>query len=68
MEVVEKSFVRSGKVATAAGCLAAQDLCGWIIEELRGAEERGRVHTSIQPIGQGLSFVREEEELKVATG
>jgi len=54
--VVEEPFVREGNVATAAGCLAAQYLVGWVIDELIGEDERKRVMKSIQPVGEGLSF------------
>ncbi|UJR87343.1 Thiamine biosynthesis protein ThiJ (plasmid) [Sandaracinus amylolyticus] len=40
----------------AAGCLAAIDLVGWIIEELAGAEQREIVLRSVQPVGRGLGF------------
>ena len=56
VEVVERPFVREGNVATAAGCLAAQYLCGWVIEELLGKEESERALKMIQPVGEGLSF------------
>ena len=56
VEVVEQGFVAEGRVATAAGCLAAQDLCGWIIETLADRRERDRVLASVQPVGQGLFF------------
>jgi transcriptional regulator GlxA family with amidase domain len=41
-EVVWKSFVREGNVATAAQCLSGQHLAGWVIESLAGAEQRER--------------------------
>jgi transcriptional regulator GlxA family with amidase domain len=56
VEVVERSFVSHGNIATAAGCLAAQQLAGWVIERLAGREERQFVLQSIQPIGEGLRF------------
>jgi len=56
VSVVEEPFVREGNVATAAGCLAAQHLVGWVIEELCGKAERDEVLRSIQPVGEGLSF------------
>jgi transcriptional regulator GlxA family with amidase domain len=55
VDVVEKPFVRHGNVATAAGCLAAQDLVGWVIETHLGAERRNEVLRSIQPVGAGLT-------------
>jgi transcriptional regulator GlxA family with amidase domain len=54
--VVEEPFVREGNVATAAGCLAAVDLVGWMIEELAGAAQREMVIRSVQPVGRGLAF------------
>lgn len=54
--VVEKPFVRNGNVATAAGCLAAQYLIGWVIEEKVSAEMSRAVIKSIQPVGEGLEF------------
>lgn len=56
VRVVEKPFVREGNVATAAGCLAAQYLAGWVIEENFGAAKREEVIRSVQPVGEGLSF------------
>jgi transcriptional regulator GlxA family with amidase domain len=60
VEVVEEAFVREGNVATAAGCLAALDLAGWIIEELAGEEQRAVVLRSVQPVGRGLSFASDQ--------
>ena len=54
--VVERPFVRHGNVATAAGCLAAQALTGWIITTLLGETAAARALTAIQPLGEGLSF------------
>ena len=56
VRVVEEPFVREGNVATAAGCLAAQYLCGWVIEEKLGRAERDSVLKLIQPVGEGLGF------------
>ena len=56
VEVVEKPFVRHGNVATAAGCLAAQYLAGWVIETFKGARVKETVLKSIQPVGEGLSY------------
>lgn len=52
IKVVEKSFVNHGNIATAAGCLSAQELVGWVIERLVGEATRNTVLNSIQPIGQ----------------
>jgi transcriptional regulator GlxA family with amidase domain len=42
-EVVWDSFVREGNVATAAQCLAGQQLVGWVVENLAGVEQREKV-------------------------
>jgi transcriptional regulator GlxA family with amidase domain len=60
VEVVEKPFVLEGNIATAAGCLAAQYLAGWVIERLIGAEMRQTVLRSVMPVGEGLSFADAE--------
>jgi transcriptional regulator GlxA family with amidase domain len=56
VRVVERAFVREGNVATAAGCLAAQYLAGWVIEEKFGAAKREEVLRSVQPVGEGLFY------------
>lgn len=60
VRVVERPFVQEGNVATAAGCLAAQYLGGWVIEEKFGAAKREAVLRSIQPVGEGLFFADAE--------
>ena len=59
IHVVEEPFVSQGNVATAAGCLAAQYLIGWVIERFVGQATRELVLKSIQPVGEGLSFAEE---------
>ena len=54
--VVEEPFVQQGNVATAGGCLAAQQLAGWIIEELASKEYADAVIESCQPVGVGLFY------------
>jgi transcriptional regulator GlxA family with amidase domain len=56
VEVLEKPFVQQGNIATAAGCLAAQYLAGWVIETLKGARVKEMVLKSVQPVGEGLSY------------
>lgn len=56
VEVVEKPFVVNGNVATAAGCLAAQYLIGWVIERLTDTQTKDFILSSIQPVGEGMSF------------
>ena len=57
VNVVERPFVRQGNIATAAGCLAAQYLIGWVIEEKVGFSMKETVLKSIQPVGEGLNFM-----------
>ncbi|HET6330977.1 MAG TPA: DJ-1/PfpI family protein [Holophagaceae bacterium] len=54
--VLERPFVRHGNIATAAGCLAAQYLAGWVIETLLDARTRELVLRSVQPVGEGFGF------------
>jgi transcriptional regulator GlxA family with amidase domain len=56
VEVVEKPFVVQGNIATAAGCLAAQYLAGWVIEKCVSSQTKEIVLRSIMPVGEGLSF------------
>jgi transcriptional regulator GlxA family with amidase domain len=56
INVVEKAFVEQGNIATAAGCLSAQNLAGWVISKLAGEALKDTVLKSIQPVGQGLYF------------
>lgn len=57
VEVVQQPLVIHGNIATAAGCLAAIDLVGWIIEKKLGAAVREDVIASIQPVGAGLACI-----------
>lgn len=66
VEVVEAPFVSEGNVATAAGCLAAQHLVGWVIEELLGADVRDAALKFVQPVGEGLSFDTGDYEQSLA--
>jgi transcriptional regulator GlxA family with amidase domain len=52
--VEDKALVVHGRVATAAGCLAALDLVGWIVEQLLGDVAKDEVLASVQPVGKGL--------------
>ena len=55
-KAVQEPFVAHGRIATAAGCLAAQDLAGWVIETLTDRRTRELALRSVQPVGRGLSF------------
>ncbi len=56
VEVVEKPFVQEGNIATAAGCLAAQYLAGWVIEKCVSTQMKEIVLRSVMPVGEGLNF------------
>ena len=49
-EVVWRSFVLDGNVATAAQCLSGAHLAGWVIERLAGAEYREKALRSVAPL------------------
>lgn len=54
IEVQDADLVVDGNVATAAGCLAALDLVGWMLERHAGPELRDYVLNSVQPVTKGL--------------
>lgn len=51
-ELVEKSLVVDGKIATASSCLAGQHLSRWMMTELAGREIVDRVMETVLPIGE----------------
>jgi len=54
VEVLEDNhLVTHGNIGTAAGCLAAVDLIGWVIEKLYDRKIREDVIASVLPVGQG---------------
>jgi transcriptional regulator GlxA family with amidase domain len=57
VEVENKDLVIHGNIATAAGCLAAIDLVGFVIEKLVGTEIKDDVIASVQPVGKGLECI-----------
>lgn len=54
VQVVDEPFVNIGNIATAAGCLAAQDLVSWMIRSLVGEEMVKQVLDSVQPVGRTI--------------
>jgi transcriptional regulator GlxA family with amidase domain len=52
VRVVDEPFVRAGRVATAAACLAGVDLAGWVVEELLGAPARAAMLDEVRPVGR----------------
>jgi transcriptional regulator GlxA family with amidase domain len=57
VEFEEKDLVIHGNIATAAGCLAAIDLVGWIIAKTWSNEIRDEVLASVRPVGKGLECI-----------
>lgn len=57
VEFEEKDLVIHGNIATAAGCLAAIDLVGWIIEKKWNKEVSDEVLASVRPVGKGLECI-----------
>lgn len=57
IEIEDKAVVTHGNIATAAGCLAAIDLVGWIVEKLLGEDVKNDVIASVQPVGKGLECI-----------
>ena len=57
VEVEERALVVHGNIATAAGCLAALELVGFVLEKLSDAKTRNEVLASVQPVGQGLECI-----------
>ena len=51
-EVVWKSFVQEGRIATAAQCIAGQHLAGWVIETLAGVEQKDKALRSAAPLDE----------------
>lgn len=50
IDVVAESFVRHGNIATAAACLAAQDVVAWMVSTLESQDAADWVIRSVQPI------------------
>ena len=57
VEVENKDLVVHGNIATAAGCLAAIDLVGFVIEKLLGTAIKDDVIASVMPVGKGLECI-----------
>ncbi|MDX5438226.1 MAG: thiamine biosynthesis protein ThiJ, partial [Pontibacter sp.] len=50
--ITNKPLVTNGNTATAAGCLAAVDLVGWVTSKLYGEKAMERILASVLPIGE----------------
>lgn len=66
VEAVERPLVIEGNVATAGGCMSGGFLACWVIERLVGKAIADAVHTSWQPVGEGLFFDSAVEALPTA--
>ena len=51
----DRHLVTHGNIGTAAGCLAAVDLVGWVLERVLGPAVRAAAVASVQPVGQGMA-------------
>lgn len=51
VRTVDRPLVAHGNVATAGGCLASLDLCGWMVERLLSADAAAKVRASFAPNG-----------------
>ena len=63
--VEEKPFIAHGNIATSGGCLAAQYVAGWVIENKADKTWKELVLKSIKPVGEGLSFSDSTELMKL---
>ncbi len=52
ISVVNKPLVNHGRIATAGGCLSAQYLVAWLVENMYGVYKRKEVLAEIAPVNQ----------------
>jgi transcriptional regulator GlxA family with amidase domain len=57
VEVLNKSFVAKGNVATAGGCMSSQYLATWVIAKLAGIEAAENALSYVSPVGEQELFV-----------
>lgn len=57
VDVEDRALVVQGNIATAAGCLAALDLVGWIVEQKLGTAAKDQVLAAVQPVGKELAYI-----------
>lgn len=58
---VNKSFVVNQNIATAASCMAAQELVSWIIREKIGQEMVEKVMNSVKPVNS-FRYLKDNDE------
>jgi transcriptional regulator GlxA family with amidase domain len=54
VQVVDQALVCDGPIGTAAGCFAAVQLAGWVVEVFAGTETWQGVLREVEPIGRPL--------------
>jgi len=63
VRVVDESFVASGNVATAGGCMSSQYLAAWIIARLAGFDAAAGALRYVAPVGEKEDYVRRVLEI-----
>jgi transcriptional regulator GlxA family with amidase domain len=56
-QVIEKSFISKGNIATAGGCLSSQYLAAWIIYRSLGRKAVEEALNAVAPVGEEQRFV-----------
>ena len=59
VRVVDQSFIASGNIATAGGCMSSQYLAAWIIARLAGPEAAAEALRYVAPVGEKDAYVRQ---------
>jgi transcriptional regulator GlxA family with amidase domain len=57
VRVVDESFVASGNVATAGGCMSSQYLAAWVIARLAGFDAAAGALRYVAPVGEKDAYV-----------
>jgi transcriptional regulator GlxA family with amidase domain len=58
VRIVDESFVASGNVATAGGCMSSQYLAAWVIARLAGFDAAAGALRYVAPVGERDAYVR----------
>ena len=58
VRVIDASFVATGNVATAGGCMASQYLAAWVIARLAGFDAAAGALRYVAPVGERDDYVR----------
>jgi transcriptional regulator GlxA family with amidase domain len=57
VEVADRSFIASGNVATAGGCMSSQYLSAWVIARLAGRDAAAAALSYVAPVGEKDAYV-----------